>query len=192
MKTIIYAHPYEGSFNHAILMQLVTTFTDHQQPFQVIDLCKDGFNPAFTKVELGLYSKGASLDPLVAKYQTVIKASDELIFIFPIWWFNVPAIIKGFLDKVMLNGFAFKDEPRSDWEGLLTYIQKIRVITTSTLTKDYLERESGNPIQAVLINRVFDDLGLDPQKTKWIHFGKVDITTDEARHAFLHDLPSLI
>ncbi|PWG00412.1 NAD(P)H-dependent oxidoreductase [Levilactobacillus bambusae] len=187
MKTLIYAHPYDGSLNHAILNRLRDQFDSQNEAYQIIDLYADHFNPAYTKEELRLFSRGESVDPLVKKYQEMILASDELIFIFPIWWFYLPAIVKGFLDKVMLKNFAY-EEP---WRGLLANIQRTTVISTATVTKDYLTTEAGDPIQGVLINRVFADLGIDPKTTRWIHLGEANVTTDAVRNKFLRELPEL-
>jgi len=51
--------------------------------------------------------------------------------------------------------------------------------------------ESGDPIQGVLIDRTLSDMGIDPQINKWIHFGKVNVTTDQIRNEFLHNLSSI-
>lgn len=189
MKTIIYAHPYEGSLNHGILTRLTDYLTQTNQPYQVIDLYQDGFNPRFSKEELRLFSRGETPYPLVKHYQQLISQSNELIFITPIWWYQIPAELKGFFDKVMLRGFAYNEAP--EWHGLLTYIQKATVITTATLTKDYLKKESGDPIQGNLINRVFTDIGIDPNQTNWIHLGEANTTSDAVRQQFLTDLPQL-
>ncbi|WP_125761620.1 NAD(P)H-dependent oxidoreductase [Companilactobacillus hulinensis] len=186
MKTIIYTHPYNNSFNHAILNTMTNYFDSNNEAYQIIDLYKDDFNPVLSSVELQQYSTGKVTDPLVTKYQKMISESDELIFIFPIWWHNLPAMLKGFLDKTMLNNFAYNED--NGWSGLLTYIKKATVITTSTVTKDYLITESGDPIQGVFIDRTLSDMGIDPQINKWIHFGKVNVTTDQARNEFLHNL----
>ncbi|WP_137626118.1 NAD(P)H-dependent oxidoreductase [Lactiplantibacillus pingfangensis] len=189
MKTIVYAHPYEGSLNHGILERLTTYFAQNNQPYQVIDLYQDGFDPRFSKEELRLFSKGESPYQLVHHYQEMIRQSDELLFITPIWWYQLPAELKGFLDKVMLTNFAYRESP--EWQGLLTYIHKTTVITTSTVTKDYLQTAAGDPIQKNFINRVLADLGLSPKHTNWIHLGGANTTTDSVRQAFLADLPEL-
>ncbi|WP_125711949.1 NAD(P)H-dependent oxidoreductase [Companilactobacillus kedongensis] len=188
MKTIIYVHPYTGSYNHAILSTLTKHFDETEQSYQIIDLYKDNFEPRFSAEELKMYGRGETPYKLVKSYQQKISKSNELIFITPIWWHNVPAELKGFFDKVMLKHFAYEDQP---WKGLLTYISKATVITTSTITKEYLINKSGNPIQGNLINRTFADLGINPQNTNWIHFGKVNLTTDSVRKQFLNNLPEL-
>jgi Putative NADPH-quinone reductase (modulator of drug activity B) len=98
-------------------------------------------------------------------------------------------MLKGFLDKTMLNGFAYNED--NGWKGLLSYIKRVTVITTSTVTKEYLQKESGNPIENVFINRTLVDLGIDAKNVNWIHFGQVNTTTNEAREKFLDDIPEL-
>ena len=82
--TIIYAHPYEQSFNHAILQRVRELLESKGEAYKLIDLYADGFNPAYTKEELALFNQGKALDPLVLHYQEILKKTDRLIFIFPI------------------------------------------------------------------------------------------------------------
>lgn len=186
MKTIIYTHPNAGSFNHEILNTLSNYFSRNDEEFEVIDLYGDNFNPILSAEELEDYSQGQTCDELVKKYQRRINNSDELIFIFPIWWHNMPAMLKGFLDRVMLSGFAYDES--DGWKGLLTHIKRVTVVTTSTTTKDYLVEKCGDPIQSVFINRTLLDIGLNPDTATWIHFGQVNVVTDEMRQKFLIDL----
>ena len=85
MKTIVFAHPWNGSFNKAILDKVVEKLDETKQKYTIIDLNKDKFNPVMTEEELSLYSQGKSIDPLVKKYQEILKNTDELILVFPIW-----------------------------------------------------------------------------------------------------------
>lgn len=63
MVTILYAHPYAKSFNHAILESVESKLKSENKDYEVIDLYADGFNPAFEAESLRLYSKGESADP---------------------------------------------------------------------------------------------------------------------------------
>ncbi|MCY7714922.1 NAD(P)H-dependent oxidoreductase [Bacillus altitudinis] len=189
MKTIVYAHPWDGSYNHAIMTSIIENLETKREPFQVIDLYKDGFNPVFTAEELKHFHKGETPYPLVKDYQEKLKQSTELVFIFPVWWWDLPAILKGFIDKVMLRGFAFtEDQHAGALKGLLTNIKKTTVISTSTTDKEYIESEAGNAIQSVFIDRTLADLGMKNESTKWIHFSRVNLTTDEKRKQFLKEI----
>lgn len=191
MKTIIYAHPWDKSFNHAILESIVNDLERKKETFQIIDLYKDNFNPAYSQEELRLFSKGETNYQLVKDYQDKIKNTSELILIFPIWWFDLPAILKGFLDKVMLPHFAYSEDEDGNWAGLLTNIKKVTTITTSTLSKEDLI-EYGNAIEGVLMGGTFVHLGILKQNMKWEHFSEVNRTTNEKRTSFLKEVPLLI
>ncbi|WP_322536412.1 NAD(P)H-dependent oxidoreductase [Bacillus altitudinis] len=189
MKTIVYAHPWDGSYNHAILTSITEKLETKRETFQVIDLYKDGFNPVFTAEELKHFHKGETPYSLVKDYQEKLKQSTELVFIFPVWWWDLPAMLKGFIDKVMLSGFAFiEDQNTGTLQGLLTNIKKTTVISTSTTDKEYIESEAGNAIQSVFIDRTLADLGIKNESTKWIHFSRVNLTTDEKRKQFLKEI----
>jgi putative NADPH-quinone reductase len=191
MKTIIYAHPWDGSYNHAILKSITDDPEIRKETFQVIDLYKDNFNPVYSTEELRLFSKGETPYTLVKEYQNKLKNSSELVFIFPIWWYDLPAILKGFLDKVLLPKFAYYEDKDENWQGLLTSIEKVTLITTATYSKESLT-EYGDAIQGVFMNSTLRGVGIPMENMKWIHFSEVNRTTDERRKEFLKQLPSII
>lgn len=174
--TILIGHPYSKSFNFAILERIKS-----KKDVTVINLVEDNFNPAMLPHDLAGFSKGKFADPLVGKYQKILLNTDRLIILTPIWWYGLPAIYKGFLDKVMLKGFAY-DEEKGRLIGKLKNIKETIVITTAEAPKWYVKYFAGNPIKA-LKNRVFKDMGL--KNVKWIHFGNIKKTTEENRIKFL-------
>lgn len=128
---IVYCHPYDGSFNHAELEAIKSNMENHQLDYSVIDLYKDKFNPAYDADELRLFSRGQTLDPLVSRYQDMISHCEGLVFISPIWWSDIPAMLKGFIDKVMKTNFAYK-VTNLGLRGMLINIKWAQVFTTST------------------------------------------------------------
>ena len=78
-----------------------------QRPLFTLILTKAVSTPFTVKNSWFFSTKGRPLDPSVQKYQQMIKESRRLIFIFPIWWADMPAIVKGFPDKVLLKQFAY-------------------------------------------------------------------------------------
>ncbi len=108
MKTlIIYAHPDTGGHCKAILDDVVSLLKKRSAEFEVIDLYKAGFDPILHEDEH--YTAGnKKISPAVKELQAKISDSERLIFIFPIWWSGMPAILKGFFDRVFIPFFAFK------------------------------------------------------------------------------------
>lgn len=183
--TIIYAHPYEQSFNHAILQRVRELLESKGEAYKLIDLYADGFNPAYTKEELALFNQGKALDPLVLHYQEILKKTDRLIFIFPIWWADMPAIVKGFEDKVFLKTLAYNPTP-TGIKGCLTQIREAVVITTSTAPTWYLKFFCGNVIGKTMIGHTLKGIGVS--SGRWINFGGMDKSTAQARQSFLDKL----
>ena len=103
---IIYAHPNPNSFNHSILEKLEQGLKDWNHTFRVIDLYADNFNPVLVFNEQ-IKRRDLENDEETAHYRELIKQADHLIFIYPIWWYGQPAILKGFIDRVFVSGFAY-------------------------------------------------------------------------------------
>jgi len=102
MEVIIYAHPDEKSFNHAILEQVKRTLDSKKVAYTVIDLYKIKYDPVLTLEEM----KGKNSEQTIG-FQNLIKDASRILFIFPVWWFRAPAILEGFCDKVFTAGFAY-------------------------------------------------------------------------------------
>lgn len=178
MVTILFAHPWHGSFNKVILDKIVAKYESNKTQYQVIDLHKDGFDPVMHEKDLVLYSKGGSNDPLVLKYQSMIQKSDEVIVIFPIWWSGMPAILKGFFDKVLLLNVAFNYE--GGWNPLLK-VSKSTVITTSEQdTANY--PALGDPI-GDMIKTTLNSVGIN--NTTWLNCDHITSADNQHRIDFL-------
>ena len=107
MKTlIIYASPHDEGHTGSFLKQTKALLESKNEAYDVIDLYKENYDPILHANEL-YTSEGKDVAPENIKYQEMIKAATSLIFIYPVWWQNMPAILKGFLDKTLLSGFAF-------------------------------------------------------------------------------------
>lgn len=178
--TIIYAHPYEKSFNNAVLQTVKKTLSD--KDLNIIDLYEDGFNPALEKQDLKLFNKGETTDELIKKYQKIIKQTDNLVFIFPIWWAGPPAILKGFIDKVMLKKFAYVYTKKGLIKGLLK-IDKATILTTSQAPKIAFGLLYGNPIKKAFGIGFLKTVGV--KRVKWINFSKASTSTQEEREKHL-------
>ncbi len=183
MVTIIFCHPWHGSFNYAILEKIKATYDAQKKQYQVIDLEADGFNPNMTAAELALYSKGETTDPLVKRYITMMQDTDELVMIFPIWWGMMPANLKGFFDKAMLLGSAFTYSP----EGAMLpglQIGKTLIITTSQAPSIMF----GQFIEGWFIPVMLNTVGITG--CQWINCDQCSHGPKEHRDQFLADIPN--
>ena len=106
MKTlIIYTHPSPTGFNAAILKEVQSNLSTKHE-VKTLDLYAENFDPIL-RFDQEHRRRDLHKDPEMAKYRDLITWADHLIFIFPIWWSGMPAILKGFIDRVFAADFAY-------------------------------------------------------------------------------------
>lgn len=151
MITIVFSHPWHGSFNHAILEVIIQKLKEEKLNYQVIDLSADNFNPSMTSEELRLYNKGESNYTLTNKYLRILKQTTEIILIFPIWWGMLPANLKGFFDKVLLKGSSFSYDSKGNIIPGLNISRTLLITTSQGETEMYKPYIEGHLIPYILI-----------------------------------------
>lgn len=133
---ILYAHPNPSSFCHAILRRVEASLMAGGHEVQVKDLYAEGFNPVLSAAELGALNDGRVPEG-IAREQAALRWAEALVLIYPLWWFGRPAILKGWFDKVLTNGFAFEYTA----EGLRGLLPARKALVLVTAGSDEAEFE---------------------------------------------------
>jgi NAD(P)H dehydrogenase (quinone) len=105
---ILYVHPTLEGFCGQILTKVTTALSEAGHEVEVGDLYREGFNPALMPADYAQFS-GQPMPPDVLREQTRIERNDALVVISPIWWYQFPAMLKGWIDRVFSEGWAFSD-----------------------------------------------------------------------------------
>jgi NAD(P)H dehydrogenase (quinone) len=105
---VVYAHPVEDSYLAAIHRCAVKSLTDAGHQVDDCDLYAEGFQPVMSRRERQDYFDTSKNQQSVAKEITRLLACEGLVVIFPTWWYGMPAILKGYFDRVWLPGVAFE------------------------------------------------------------------------------------
>jgi putative NADPH-quinone reductase len=171
-------HPWEGSFNFALLRAVECGLQWAKADIDILVLNTDNFNPVMTCEELAVYTKGQYLDPKVGEYQQRILQADHLIYIFPVWWEVMPALMKGFFDKVFLPDWAFAE---ADASPKLAHIKTGTAITTMGAPKPIW-----TSVEAVLCKGILEFCGV--QRTQWINYCTPSLVSSETRASWLADV----
>ncbi|GAF37009.1 NAD(P)H-dependent oxidoreductase [Lentilactobacillus farraginis] len=181
---LIYCHPYNQSFNHAVFVQLLHNLTRQHITTDVIDLYADHFNPVYDLEELRLFHDGKTHDPLVTKYLNLLKSADGIIFVTPIWWNELPSMLKGFIDKVMKEGEGLSHTvTKTGIRGELTNLKRAYVFTTSASPTFYLQLCCGNAIKKIFIKVTLKQLGI--KSGIWYNLGGISNAPAAKRQAYL-------
>ena len=181
---IVYNHPYEKSFCHALLEKTKEDALKSGHEVDIIDLISDGFNPVMRSEDLLGFIKHNPADSLVVEYINRIKQADYLVFIFPIYWELMPAMMKGFFDKVICPG-AFFDYKKSGFGmyNLMSNLKKITIITTMNTPKLIYRFIYGNSLKYALVKGTFKKIGI--KNVDWISFNMVKSSSKEKREKWL-------
>lgn len=181
---IVYAHPNSASFNHAILETVTTELKKNKKEFKVRDLYKMKFNPVLQKKELT-----GSLPQDIKKEQAYIRSADVLIFIFPIWWSAMPAMLKGYIDRVFSFGFAY-DIACDGAVGLLQG-KKVFLISTTGASKEEYEKMGAFKMMNMSIDgAIFQFAGMEVIGHKY--FSSVPTVSAKERKAMLREVKELV
>jgi NAD(P)H dehydrogenase (quinone) len=186
---IVFNHPYQKSFCNAILQTVQKALAGAGHHTDILHLDNDGFNPVMTAADLEGFVKGAPVDPKVLEYRSILERADHLILIFPIWWELMPALTKGFIDKVIYPGVAYDTDNTGRWPRMVKrwhQLQSVTLITTMN-TPGFLYRlVFGNAIKKAVFTGTFWKMGYG--RRKWINFSKVKFVKEEKRKAWLAQL----
>ncbi|MDV5129758.1 NAD(P)H-dependent oxidoreductase [Bacillus amyloliquefaciens] len=181
MKTVIvYANPDENSFNAALVKYVAMALKDSGQSYTVIDLYADQFDPV---LKYGGEKKRSDMnrDTETKKYRKLMKEADHLIFIYPLWWGGVPAIMKGFFDRVLVAGEAYTYE-NGRVKGLLR-AETAQVFYTADSPGWYLKWFRKNSDWITLKKSILQFCGI--QKAERNLFSVVRTSTPELREKWL-------
>jgi NAD(P)H dehydrogenase (quinone) len=129
---IVYAHPSGESFNAAILDVVRRQTETSGAQVRVIDLYQEGFSAVMTARDWVQYEDCAVNRSGIERYCEDVSWCDTLIFVYPTWWYGLPAILKGWLDRVLVPGLAF-DLPQKEGDNIapgLSHIKRLAVFTT--------------------------------------------------------------
>ena len=124
---IVFTHPSAKSFNHALLDNIKNGLEQAGHDVKVKDLYKENFDPILTANDLSTLHSNEIPDR-IGKEQDQLLWAEGLIFIYPLWWFDRPAMLKGWFDVVLTNGLAF-EYSNEGVQGLLTHKKALVIIT---------------------------------------------------------------
>jgi len=188
--SIILAHPNPGSFNHAIAGAAADVL--HRNGHQVVlhDLCHEHFPPALTAAEL---QKDAVLDSIVARHCVEIAAADGIIVVHPNWWGMPPAILKGWIDRVLRMGVAYRFVANDKGEGVPQGLLAARsaIVFNTANTPDEREREIfGDPLELLWKKCIFALCGVKNVQRR--AFTLVVTSTPEQRAQWLAEVRQMV
>ena len=127
---VVYCHPVETSFHAALHHEVLKNLRAAGHEVDDCDLYAEGFNPVLSREErLGYHDVPSNQLPL-APYVERLQWAEGIVFCFPTWCFGLPAMLKGYFDRLFMPGVAFDISDPANVKPMLTHIKRISAVVT--------------------------------------------------------------
>ena len=188
--SVILGHPGKDSFNHAIANTVVETLLNNGHEVFFHDLHEENFDPIITSQEI---PRGASLERVIEEHCNEISKAEGIIIVHPNWWGQPPAILKGWVDRVIRAGVAYEFKEGDSGEGVpigLLKAETALVFNTGNTPKERELQVFGDPLEILWKNCIFDFCGVKNFYRKM--FGVIVTSKFEERQAWLKEVRNIV
>lgn len=180
---VVYCHPVPESFGAAVRDTALETLVKAGHELRLIDLYAENFNPVMCCEERRTYNDRAPDDPALLPHIEAIRWAEALLFVYPTWWYGLPAMLKGWLDRVWATDVAFALSPEGKVMPLMTHIRKIGIVTTCGASW-WLSHLIGHPGRKTILRGIRALCGVRCRTVFMAHY-RMDSSTLESRAAYL-------
>jgi putative NADPH-quinone reductase len=188
--SIILAHPRRGSFNHAIVDEVAATIRKSGHTVIVHDLYHEQFDPLLPYDEI---PRDAPLPPAIARHCREIVEANGIVFVHPDWWGMPPAILKGWIDRVLRPGVAYRFAETDAGEGIpvgLLVARAVLVFNTSNTPTRREQEVFGDPLERLWKDGIVSFCGVQTFRRRM--FGVIVTSTEEQRKAWLAEVREIV
>lgn len=183
---VVYAHPVPTSFNAAVFETVKRSLTDAGHAVRVVDLYAENFQPVLTREDREAYLENTEyLTAQVPEHIENLRWAEGLIFVFPMWYYGPPAILKGWFERVWLSGVTFEVAQRKGQTttSCIRHVKRLAVVTTSGSPAWWMFL-IGNPCKRFFM-RGLRALFNRRCKSTWMQLYEMNVIDDADRKRFL-------
>ncbi|POF34269.1 NAD(P)H-dependent oxidoreductase [Roseibium marinum] len=181
---VVFSHPCKESFNAALCKKVVKTLEEQGHELHLTDLYAKGFDPVMSAEERrGYHTPQANTEPIADDLADIMWC-EAIVFVYPTWWFGLPAMLKGWLERVWVPHETFK-MPTAD-QGLrpnMQHIRRIAIVTTCGASW-WVSKLMGEPGRKTIL-RGIGLLCRPGCRTLYLAHYKMDSSTSESREKYL-------
>lgn len=188
--SVILAHPDPSSFNHAIANTTTETLRKQNHEVTFHDLYKENFDPCLPSAEI---PKDIDLPPEIQRHCEEASKADGFVIIHPNWWGMPPAILKGWVDRVIRPGVAYEFLENDGGEGIPNGLLKAKKVIIFNTSNTEAEREKNtflDPLETIWKNCIFDLCGVPEFHRKM--FNIIVTSTKEQRENWLNEVKETV
>ncbi|MGL5681472.1 MAG: NAD(P)H-dependent oxidoreductase [Marinifilaceae bacterium] len=185
---IVYAHPYHQSLSAAYRDEVVRLSRKYGADVIIRDLYEIGFNPLLSAEDMAAFRDG-KVPPAIAVEADYIRWADLITFIYPIWWAGMPAMAKGYIDRVFYRGFAYDVGINGDIVPLLTDKKVILLNNMGASTEQYEQVGMLNAFYETVDLGIFAFCGCEVLRHKF--FGEAATASREQCEGYIREMETI-
>lgn len=185
---VVYSHPNPKSFNHAILETVAETLKDRGHEVVVRDLYALPFDPVLKPIDFEGIQSGNLPQDIKAEQEHIVWA-DVMTVIHPIWWTGLPAMFKGYIDRVFCYGFAYS----FDAKGLVPHLKGKKVLIINTQGTPKAAYDASGMFEAMKMTSdtgIYKFCGLEI--IDHVFLPAVPTVKDEVRKGYLEQIKEIV
>ena len=188
--SVILAHPDQASFNHAIAQQTIIALKNNGHEVFFHDLYQENFDPILPSEEI---PKDVLLPPVIATHCKEVSIIDGFVIIHPNWWGMPPAILTGWVDRVMRPGIAYEFLENDSGEGVPSGLLKAKKAIVFNTSNTETEREKTvflDPLETIWKNCILDLCGVPDFHRKM--FNILVTSSENQRKMWLNEVEEIV
>ncbi|WP_333849639.1 NAD(P)H-dependent oxidoreductase [Leclercia sp.] len=187
---IVTAHPVASSLSHSLSARIARRLREKDIQVEIADLHAESFAPAMVGPDLDVYhGDGSALPADILREQARVERADMLVFVFPVYWWSVPGLLKGWFDRVLTLNWAYKVAEDGRIVGNLRDVPVRLIATAGTDPEGFDKHGYSQAIQTQIVEGVFGFCGLKDVRLDILY--QADTATPEQVDDFLNILDAL-
>ncbi|PWC11878.1 NAD(P)H-dependent oxidoreductase [Brenneria corticis] len=158
---IVVSHPVNTSLTHGVAAAIAQGIAESnpQNSFEIADLAQEGFNPIFSASDVAAFQQTGATPPDVVAQQARIDNADALVLVFPIYWWSMPGLLKGWIDRVFSNGWAYEDTADGNVVKKLGHLPVHLIALGGANQSTFEKRGYSEAFNAQIVQGIFDYCG---------------------------------
>ncbi|PXA92443.1 NAD(P)H dehydrogenase [Nostoc sp. 3335mG] len=178
---IIVSHPLATSLTHATARAIADAIGEHGGSSELADISAEGFDPRWSPSDVAAFLKEAPQTPEILAEQARIDRADALVLVYPIYWWSFPALLKGWIDRVFANGWAYDERDDGSIERKLGHLPVHLAALGGADLRTYARHGYFGAMRTQIDHGIFDYCGAPVIQTELLVDSDPEVTLETAR-----------
>ena len=173
---IVVAHPNSRSLTHSVAAQIADGISSiPSDSFAIADLAAEAFDPRFTADDIAAHLREAPPPADVIAEQNRIDRADALVLVYPVYWWSMPGLLKGWIDRVFTNGWAYEEVPGTKSVKKLRHLKVHLVAIGGAGARTYAQHGYSDAMKTQIDHGIFDYCGAQVETSELLLPSDADV-----------------